>query len=898
MRFLLRFAPLLGTLTLGCSLGFDDSIAGAPTAGGAAGVAGTGAAGSAGSASAGKAGATATGGGGGAAGAKGGAAGASAGSGPGGAGGGVGGAGVGGVGGAGVGGSGGVGGGGGGVGGAGGGVGGTGGGVGGKGGTDSGGAGGGPIANECSAQLDGAQRCVGKTIEQCSGGQWQPSASSCVLGCVQKGVVAACQLCSPNEQSCDENTLLTCSADGTKNQQTKFCEAATPICVPSLRACVSCLPGTIKCVGATAVTCSAAGTYDLATAVDCGSAALCTEGSGCKNAACLPNSERCVGANIERCNATGTAYEPATACPLGNSCVEGKGCVECDQPSPISYCEANKVVSCQDGKRVVLATCPVGKCAAGVCTECVQGDVQCSPDGLTVSQCDASGQLVPKETCLGADRCRASLGKCAPCEPGVVSCDGDTLRQCSPAGTNDALATCGPGLCSTSQRSCLSCLVGTARCTGATLQTCSAQGQFQTADTCGAPGLCDAAAGVCRPPVCNVGEKRCGKDRTPQVCNADRSGFETSGAPCPVACLGAGVCANVVDVSAGGNQTCAIVGKEERVPVCWGLNQPNLFGGPTGEAAPRIVAGLDHIQKIELGDSFACVLGEDGAVRCWGNNDRGQLGDGTTVSRSTYAQVPLPGPASDLSVSVARGACAVAAGAVYCWGQRAGIPTNEGDFDVSPVKVQWPSPAVAVSVGSAHRCLIDSDQHVACWGSGNNGALGTGNTASTTAPSSLVVQEPTNTPLTGAHRISVSSTFNTHTCVATSSDIACWGGNQGGQLGWPPPAGSSAARAIDVGKAVVRLAVGAQFSCSGYSEQLRCWGSAETYGNGLEMSTPTPTSLTEVPGIYELDAGVGHACALTTGGQIVCWGDNQVGQLGVPSQALTKRSTAQAVALP
>jgi alpha-tubulin suppressor-like RCC1 family protein len=153
-----------------------------------------------------------------------------------------------------------------------------------------------------------------------------------------------------------------------------------------------------------------------------------------------------------------------------------------------------------------------------------------------------------------------------------------------------------------------------------------------------------------------------------------------------------GLTSDVASVAAGGDHTCAV--KTDGSAWCWGANANGQIGDGTDDNAPGPVAvsGLPSLTTaFALGADHTCALEDDGSVWCWGRNDRGQLGDGTTDESSTPVEVSgLPAGV----VGVAAGglhSCAIDGdGGVWCWGANEHGQLGDGSTDDSPTPVQVP----------------------------------------------------------------------------------------------------------------------------------------------------------------------------------------------------------------
>jgi alpha-tubulin suppressor-like RCC1 family protein len=389
-----------------------------------------------------------------------------------------------------------------------------------------------------------------------------------------------------------------------------------------------------------------------------------------------------------------------------------------------------------------------------------------------------------------------------------------------------------------------------------------------------------------------------------------------------------GGASSVSPIAVGGSFSCAVVGGEVH---CWGDNAKGQLGnGTTGGGQPTPVpvlqspggSPLTGVRAVALGSLHACALLDAGEVRCWGSNTFGQLGTGTTgddrlspapVVRSTGA--PLTGVRA-IALGGLHSCALLDGGEVQCWGTNS---TGQLGNDTAGVLKSTPVPvlqsaggspltgAQALAVGGDQGCVLLSGGEARCWGDNEYGQLGDGTTTDRTTP--VPVLQAGGAPLTGVQAIALGFL---HVCAQTAGGEAyCWGANSDGQLGngaetdspttTPTPVLQSAGGAPLTG--VQALAPGGFHTCAIVSGgEVRCWGDNDfgQLGDGTTTDRLTPAPVLQaggapLTGVQALAATDAHNCVRTTAG-VRCWGNNDDGQLG--DGTTDDRSTPVQVSLP
>ncbi len=319
-------------------------------------------------------------------------------------------------------------------------------------------------------------------------------------------------------------------------------------------------------------------------------------------------------------------------------------------------------------------------------------------------------------------------------------------------------------------------------------------------------------------------------------------GFDPTPRPAPVNPQ----LANVSQITAShysmnASVTCVLAGG---VPECFGANttgqlglaaDAGLFDNGAHPDASAVQGLPQSVSSVWAGNLHSCAIDGTGAMYCWGYDGQTQLGRPTpNVNNNVLPAAPVQtdasaaiqmGPGFDYSIGLTK------AGLVYSWGANNVGQLGRAANDPSPPGVVTLTNVTNIAAGLEHACAVSSGT-VMCWGDDTNGELGDGkqNTQSQ-SPVTVNVGGKTITQVTAGY---------SHTCaLASDGTVYCWGQNDWGQCGT---------------------------------------GGGDGGFNNADVLTPTQVQLTGKA--LQVEAGTNHACALITGGSVMCWGANDRGQLG------------------
>jgi len=333
---------------------------------------------------------------------------------------------------------------------------------------------------------------------------------------------------------------------------------------------------------------------------------------------------------------------------------------------------------------------------------------------------------------------------------------------------------------------------------------------------------------------------------------------------------------------------------------------------------------------IAAGQYHSCAILDNGSVKCWGYNNNGQLGiDNTTNmgdNSGEMAVLPVVNLGTGRTATAislhANQSCALLDNAsVKCWGSnqhgRLGLGNNNSIGDQSGemaaltgIDLGTGRTATAIAAGGNHTCALLDNAAVKCWGRNQNGQLGIGNTEHMGNTSNEMGDDLPSIDLgTGRTATAIAAGYF-HTCaLLDNASVKCWGRNSEGQLGLgnTTQIGDNSNEmgdnlpSIDLGtgRTATAIAAGAYLTCALLDNgAVKCWGDNNIgqlgIGNTTDMGDNSGEMGDDLPSI---DLGTGrtataiasirnHHCAILDNASVKCWGENAQGQLGIDNTNL------------
>ena len=309
---------------------------------------------------------------------------------------------------------------------------------------------------------------------------------------------------------------------------------------------------------------------------------------------------------------------------------------------------------------------------------------------------------------------------------------------------------------------------------------------------------------------------------------------------------------------------------------------------PTGPVSPDVSAaatGTLAFRQISASTTHACGVTTDDRAWCWGINYTGQLGTGEGGAAEVVRPVAA---AAALRFREVRAGVAFTCGLttgnrIFCWGTNENGQLGFGSTDqysLQPVEIAGGRQYRLLRTGGDHACAITSADVTFCWGLNDNGQVGDGTTTTRRAP----------VKVSGGLKFVRVSAGGRHNCGVTAAKKAyCWGWNRYGQIGNRSSTDQLTPTGVSDGRSFDLVSAGGAHTCGVTPDHKAwCWGWNKygTLGDGTTSRRSRPTAVAGGLAFSGVSPGVAHTCGVTTGGAAYCWGYNWYGQLGEGTDAL------------
>ena len=314
------------------------------------------------------------------------------------------------------------------------------------------------------------------------------------------------------------------------------------------------------------------------------------------------------------------------------------------------------------------------------------------------------------------------------------------------------------------------------------------------------------------------------------------------------------------------------------IAYAWGYNVYGQLGDgtTTTRSTPAPVTGLTSgVTAVAAGGNYSLAV-QNGRVYAWGTDEQGELGDGSLIANTT-TPVVVPGLASGVT-AIAGGSqdgLALQNGGVYTWGIN-----GTGGYNLTPVAVSGLSGVTAIAGGGGHNLALQNGGAFA-WGKNLQGQLGDGTATSRTTP--LVVSGLSS----GVTAIAAGAN---HSLAVHNGGAYAWGWNSIGQLGDGTTIDRSTPIAVPgLSTGVTSIAGGEYFSLAVRDGGVYAWGSSfyGQLGDGTTNSQLTPEHIdpADLHNITEVAAAGFSSYALSSDGSLWVWGHNGFFALGLGNEA-------------
>ena len=342
------------------------------------------------------------------------------------------------------------------------------------------------------------------------------------------------------------------------------------------------------------------------------------------------------------------------------------------------------------------------------------------------------------------------------------------------------------------------------------------------------------------------------------------------------------------------------------VPISRASTTPTTYLRPFATSPTLVDArglGLDSrtwVTSASAGNYHNCALTSNGKAYCWGDDEEGELGNGSDTSRYTPVAVAGDLTFTMLSAGPQHTCGLTSAGAAYCWGLNRQGALGDGTTrnHPTPVAVSQGLKFIRLSVGTNHTCGLTPEGVVYCWGNDGWAQLGYRTDQLCPTPPPLLCHP---TPMAVASPsgliFAAVTSGDSHTCALTREGAAyCWGFNRDGRLGNGTTSSMSFTPvAVAGGLNFAEVSAGPGPHVCGITKRgaAYCWGGAAEnageLGNNTRFGSLRPVAVAGGLTFTHVTVAALHACGITPRGAVYCWGDNTYGELGTGTKPTGQR---------
>ncbi len=350
-------------------------------------------------------------------------------------------------------------------------------------------------------------------------------------------------------------------------------------------------------------------------------------------------------------------------------------------------------------------------------------------------------------------------------------------------------------------------------------------------------------------------------------------------------------------ISNGNIHTCAIL--DNASTMCWGSDGDGRLGDGGEDNAVSKPTGFvinpegESFKSIHAGHENTCGITDSGKLYCWGNNNNGKNGIGSTNTEklpSTPVTFNQNTTIEKLSMGLYHSCAIDSDNTVWCWGRawNGNLGSGDGNADqYAPVQVELPGEndfATEIAAGERFTCALLGNGAISCWGHDGNNQLG--DSADTTGDQNTP-QSYVSLP-SGRIAVDIDAGQNHACAVLDNGSIVCWGYNNYGKLG---SSFSSLANSLPVyinttqNKSFTQVSTGYDHTCALLENGTgMCWGrnTHEQLGNDSTTNSfyPVYINQSQTGPLIAISAKNIHTCAINASGGAFCWGSAHSGALG------------------